>query len=222
MLKPEAGMGAPKNPEQDLEKAQEEKAPKNKTGQIRIMSASKDSNFEGSTIIKTEDAEGRITGYAIRQKENGSLEGNEIKYQPDGSIGATYQLHENDFAKLKQQGVLDSYEGALVAEKSKNVDDAKLAMLRMYMQGEKINPWQGRYPEDSLMKPAEEALKNLSPADQEKMATNFFNDTIGRDISNNKNAYIVYGVFKNTPFGQKFKQLEDDRLKKAGYAGFTL
>lgn len=220
MFKPEAGMGAPKTPEQDLEKAQKEQAPENKTEQIRIMGATKDS--KGSTIIKTEDAEGRVTGYAIRQKEDGSLEGNEIKYTPDGKTGAVYQLHEADFAKLKQQGILDSYEGALVAEKSKSVDDAKLAILRMYMQGEQFDPAWNKYPEDSLMNSAQEALKNLSSADQEKMATEFFNDTIGRNISNNTNAYKVYMMFKGTSFGQKFKQLEDTRLKEAGYAGFTL
>ncbi len=222
MFKPEAGMGAPKTPEQDSEKAQEEQAPENKAEQIRIVGATKDSNFEGSTIIKTEDAEGRVTGYAIRQKEDGSFEGNEIRYTPDGEVGPVYQLHEADFAKLKQQGVLDSYEGTLVAEKSRNVDDAKLAMLRMYMQGEQFDPAWNKYPEDSLMNSAQEALKNLSSADQEKMATEFFNDTIGRNISNNKNAYKVYMMFKGTSFGQKFQQLEDARLKEAGYAGFTL
>ena len=72
------------------------------------------------------------------------------------------------------------------------------------------------------MNSAQEALKNLSSADQEKMATEFFNDTIGRNISNNTNAYKVYMMFKGTSFGQKFKQLEDTRLKEAGYAGFTL
>jgi hypothetical protein len=208
------GMYTPKTFEQDLEKAKEE--------QIRIMGVTKDSNFEGSTIIKTENAEGRVIGYAIRQKEDGGLEGNKINYTPEGETGAVYQLYEADFVKLKQQGVLDSYEGALSAEKSKNVDNAKLAMLSMYMQGEQFDPAWNKYPEDSLIDSAQEALESLSSPDQEKMAIEFFNDTIGRDISNNKNAYKVYMMFKGTAFGQKFKQLEDARLKEAGFSGFTL
>lgn len=211
-----------KAPGQDLGNVEDDKKQEEKSGKIKIMGATRDPDFEGSTIIKTEGVDGRIIGYAIRKNKEGELEGNEIRYQPDGSIGATYQLHEGDFGKLREQGVLSSYEGALVAEKSKSIDNAKIAMLTMYMKGETFDPWWNKSPEDSLMNPAQEALKNLSPADQEKMASDFFNDTIGRNISNNKNAYKVYAMFKSTPFGQKFKQLEDTRLKEAGYSGFTL
>ncbi len=217
------GAGAFKMPVQPQDNVDEKQKLENKTDKIKVIGARKDANFEGSTIIKTEDAEGRITEYAIRKKENGELEGNEIRYQSDGSTGPVYQLHESDFDKLKQQGVLDSYEGALAAEGSKKINDAKNAIWRIYKEGDKVNPSWGKMPEDSLMNPAKEALENLSPADQEKVATDFFNDTIGKNISNNKDAYSVYGVFKNTPFGQKFKQLEDKRLKEAEFtSGFTL
>lgn len=214
-------MNNTKNQEQDSENAPKEQTPKNKAEQIIIIGTSKDPNFEGAIIIKIQDTEGHITGYAIRKKEDGSLEGNKISYTPDWKIGSVYQLYEADFAKLKQQGVLDSYESVLVAEKSKKIDNAKVAMLRMYLQGDKFDSINNIYPEESLMNSVEEALNCLNSTDQEKMATEFFNDTIGERIGNNRNAYKVYFIFKNTAFGQKFQQLEDERLKKAGYVGFN-
>lgn len=190
---------------------------------IRIMGASKDANFGGSTIIKTEDEKGMIIGYAIRKNAEGELEGNKIGYMLDGSIGTTYQLHDSDFENLKQMGVLDSYEGALANESLEKINEAKISMLRLYNEGDKFNPWSGTWPSNELMSPAEKALEGMGQKDQEQVASDFFDATIGRSILNNKNAYMAYGLFSKTPFGQKFRQLEDDRLKAAGFsAGFTL
>lgn len=75
-----------------------------------IVGVTRDRNFEGSVIVKTEDEEGRMTGYAIRKNSHGDWEGNKIRYMKDGSIGPVYQLHEADFSKLGEQGILDSYE----------------------------------------------------------------------------------------------------------------
>jgi hypothetical protein len=75
-----------------------------------IIGVTKDTNFEGSLIVKTEDEEGRITGYAIRKDDRGNWGGNEIRYMKDSSMGPVYQLHESDFAKLRQEGILDAYE----------------------------------------------------------------------------------------------------------------
>lgn len=77
---------------------------------LNIIAVTKDHNFEGSVIVKTEDEEGQITGYALRKNSQGDWEGNEIRYMKDGSIGSVYQLHEKDFSKLGDQGVLASYE----------------------------------------------------------------------------------------------------------------
>lgn len=75
-----------------------------------IVGVTRDRNFEGSVIVKTEDKEGRVTGYALRKNSHGVWEGNEIKYMKDGSIGPVYQLHDADFSKLGEQGILDSYD----------------------------------------------------------------------------------------------------------------
>lgn len=67
------------------------------------------------------------------------------------------------------------------------------------------------------------ALKEFDFQTQEKIGKDFFDRTIGQNISNNRNAYEVYLVFKRTTFGKKFAELEDARLKEAGYEeGFKL
>jgi len=203
-------------------KVEEKEVSKDKTEKIRTIGVTKDPDFEGSIIIKTEDADGRITGYAIRKNKDGGLEGNEIRYQSDGSKGPVYQLHETDFDKLREQGVLGSYERAVDTEESKKINDVGASLFRLFMEGDKIDPTWGK-DSSSLIDPVRETLKNLSDGDQEKAAIGFFDSTIGRNISNNRYAYNVYRHFKGTTFGKKFGQLEDERLKKAGYAsGFIL
>ncbi|KKW05340.1 MAG: hypothetical protein UY41_C0055G0003 [Candidatus Moranbacteria bacterium GW2011_GWE1_49_15] len=102
---------------------QQEKTMEKRQSQIEkanIMEVAKDPNFEGSIIIKTKDEQGRIVGYAIRKNSQGNLEGNKIGYMTNGphhgSIGTVYQLHEADFNKLAQNGILEAYEKALAQE----------------------------------------------------------------------------------------------------------
>ncbi|KKU52181.1 MAG: hypothetical protein UX75_C0055G0003 [Candidatus Moranbacteria bacterium GW2011_GWE2_47_10] len=106
---------------------QQEKTMEKRQSQIEkanIMEVAKDPNFEGSIIIKTKDEQGRIVGYAIRKNSQGNLEGNKIGYMTNGphhgSIGTVYQLHEADFLKLAQNGVLNAYENALALEKGES------------------------------------------------------------------------------------------------------
>jgi hypothetical protein len=217
----EINMGVPTTPDQKKDDDTEQQNPESKAEKTRITGATKDSDFEDSIIIKTEK-DGQIIGYAIRKNKDGNLEGNEIRYQPDGSKGPVYQLYESDFNKLRQQGVLDAYEHALTIDGAKKINDAKLAVFRIYMEGDKIDPSWGKALDANLMDPVKTAFENLSDADQEQVAADFFNETIGQDISNNKHAYHVYRHLKGTAFARKFHQLEDERLKNAGYGGFTL
>ncbi|MDP1884422.1 MAG: hypothetical protein Q8L10_03550 [Candidatus Moranbacteria bacterium] len=87
---------------------------KSQSEKASIVGITRDRNFKGSVIVKTENEEGRITGYALRKNSNGDWEGNEIRYMKDGSIGPVYQLHEADFSKLGEQGIFDSYESMSV------------------------------------------------------------------------------------------------------------
>ncbi len=66
-------------------------------------------------------------------------------------------------------------------------------------------------------------LKEFSDQDQQKLAKDFYEDTIGQNIQNNENAYNIYMAMRGTTFAKKFKELEDTRLKEAGYSsGFIL
>ena len=60
----------------------------------------------------------------------------------------------------------------------------------------------------------EEAIDKLDQKSQEKLGEEFFNETIGQNIMNNKGAYEVYRSFKKSGFTDKFHQLEDSRLKE--------
>ncbi|MEI8344100.1 MAG: hypothetical protein WCF93_04080 [Candidatus Moraniibacteriota bacterium] len=75
-----------------------------------IVGAVKDKNFEGSVIVKTQDAEGRVIGYALRKNSKGELEGNKIGYMKDGSVGWVQQIHESGLVELEENGVLEKYE----------------------------------------------------------------------------------------------------------------
>lgn len=99
--------------------------PTKNTEKAKIIGVTRDHNFEGSVIVKTEDEEGRITGYALRKNSQEDWEGNEIRYMKDGSIGPVYQLHEKDFSKLGEQGILASYE-SMPAMKERTIENPKI------------------------------------------------------------------------------------------------
>src|SRR3989344_1601787 len=58
--------------------------------------------------------------------------------------------------------------------------------------------------------------------DQKALADDFFENTIVKDFTSNKQAYKVYRELKGTEFAQRFKELESERLKKAGFGEFRL
>ena len=73
-----------------------------------------------------------------------------------------------------------------------------------------------------LMAKSENILDGLDNDEQEQLAKEFFDETIGKNILNIPKSYQVYREFKGTAFAKKYAELEDARLKRAGYAGFTL
>ncbi|HHD92156.1 MAG TPA: hypothetical protein ENL06_00850 [Candidatus Portnoybacteria bacterium] len=101
-----------------------------KPEKANIVGITKDPNFEGSIIIKTKNKEGKIVGYALRKNSHGDWEGNEIVYMPDGEVGPTYQLDETDFSKLREQGVLASYEN-IPTMKERTIEKPELLSGKM-------------------------------------------------------------------------------------------
>jgi hypothetical protein len=71
---------------------------------------------------------------------------------------------------------------------------------------------------------AKETMASLPPSEQESLADSFFDNTFSDGLSSGKlrGAYNVYVGLKGTPFSSRFAQREDQRLKEAGSAGFTL
>ncbi len=62
----------------------------------------KDDSFPGFIIVR----EGNI-GYALRKNPSGNIEGNQIHYLEDCSVGAVYKLHAPQLEELTQRGVVD-------------------------------------------------------------------------------------------------------------------
>ncbi|KKR19015.1 MAG: hypothetical protein UT48_C0038G0002 [Parcubacteria group bacterium GW2011_GWE2_39_37] len=85
---------------------------------LNKTSIARDRNFEGSIIVKTKSEDGQTVGYAIRRDSHGNLEGNKIGYMPNGSTGPVYQLHQSDFDRLAEEGILEAYDHALSEEES--------------------------------------------------------------------------------------------------------
>jgi hypothetical protein len=189
-----------------------------------IIGTSKDENFPGSTVFKVQDPDGKIKGYAIRTKEDGTFEGNDISYKPDGSMGTVQKLNEVDLAKLQQQGVIDEYKKQKNIESIKKMDEGKIKLMGLFLKGEHINPTYGITDNvaQMLVSDTKNYMNSLSPTEQENLAQEFYDSSIGKAPENNRDAYYVYLNFKGTPFGNKFSQLENQRLKEAGAGEFKL
>ena len=171
-------------------------------------------NFPGSVILKKPDG----THFAVRKTEDG-WEGNSFKLMPDGTIGATYQERDIEPGLIKEAGAQ--------IEKGNNekLNVFKQEAMALYRKG----GYQGQAFNNFSGQPSQEAtsfkkkLIELPEQEQQKIAESFFGDTIGQSISNNGNAYLVYMATKGTAFARKFTEMEDARLKSAGYSGgFTL
>lgn len=191
--------------------------------QLSFVKAYEDSNFPGSLIMKVRKGENTI-GYALRDNGRGGLEGNEIQFTADGKIGATYQLHEKDIEELRAAGVIDYYQAEVErkakAEEGKLLDEAEVTLTRIQLDSW-IDPFNSYDPKNAKVVDALAAVGKLNDAQQEKLAERFFAQAIIKQFDT-KGAYRPYGCLKGTAFSNKFRELEDARLKKAGYGGFIL
>jgi len=181
----------------------------------RIISAGRDEDFPGSTIFKTQDAEGKIKGYAIRTKEDGSIEGNEIGFSPDGSEKTSIQkLNESNIEMLRDKGLLEKFESIKKAEQekleaskraemAKKMDDTKTWLQRLYLQG--TNPYVVQQAEPNEKMYIDEAIKSLkvfSDTDQISLAEDF----VKTNSSLEKLHYVMIKL-NGTAFGKKLAEL---------------
>lgn len=200
---------APATTEQEADKKEQE--PK------RVESVSfDDAQFEGSVVVRVE---GNV-GYAIRKMPDGRLEGNEVRYMESGDVGPIYQMHESDFSNPELAEVVNAAKEAMENREGTETGALLGKLFRAAESGE-LDPSWGRTSKE-LEASRGELKQLLATADQRAIAEHFFNETIGRDIGNNKAAYHVYQYLKGTEFAERFHELEDERLKAAGYQGFSL
>ena len=137
-------------------------------------------------------------------------------------------MSEEQFEKAVENPVLvandnlrkavEKYKGTV--ENEKLYDEAN-HLLKNLFDARGLDPFWGAVPKE-----CEDAANRLreifKTLDQAALAQKFFDDTIGRRIDNNKQAYMVYGLLKGTAFANKFKELESARLKRAGYSELTI
>lgn len=65
-------------------------------------------------------------------------------------------------------------------------------------------------------------LSMLSGSEQRAAAERFFSSTVGENVDVARKAYNVYMMLRGSEFANRFKELEDARLRSAGFGGFKL
>jgi hypothetical protein len=208
------GGGMPKTPDQESQGAKPIAENKPNISESTILGTSKDENFPGSTIFKIQRPDGKIKGYAIRIKEDGTFEGNEINYQPDGSMGTVQRLNEADLERIRQEGVLDKFQSIKSAEEAhlesqrkieqtKKLDNANIWSNRLFLQGK--NPYityQLEPNEQMYIDEAVKALQALSDDEQASLAEAFL-----KDHDRSEKFHYVMVKLGNTAFGKKLAEL---------------
>lgn len=117
--------------------------------------------------------------------------------------------------KMQGGGTESSQENVSLSAEAKRVGES---LMHLFAIAERAV-----YQRDPELQATGIAIRNLDEQTQEKLGQDFFDNTIGQRIDNNRNAYELYlNCFKGTALGRKFASLEDARLKNAGYGGFTL
>ncbi len=192
-------------------------------GGVRFLSSeSNNANFPWKIVIHTEE-NGRKISYALSQDAHGKISWNKITYLAwTDTVWAVYQLHEDDIRELKDQKLLDHFQDALRKSEREHLDSVKQQLMRLFIDGERYNPFWGRYPEGLDLREFRGIIGGLSETTQRELAQYFFDQTIGEHISNNWKAYMVYGLLKGTTFGQEFQRRENERLIDAGSWPFIL
>jgi hypothetical protein len=147
----------------------------------------------------------------------------EAKAQRDAEQAEQMRLQkENDsqeaaalLAKMQGGTVESQQEDVSLSAEAQGVEGT---LMRLFTHAELAG-----FDRDPELNSVRAAIGALDEQTQEKLGQDFFDNTIGQYIGNNRNAYKVYQrCFKGTALGRKFAGLEDARLKASGYPGFTL
>jgi hypothetical protein len=198
------GEGTKKIPDQETQQAKPAAENRQNVPETTILGTAKDEEFPGSIVVKTKNAEGNIVGYAMRTKEDGTIEGNEINYQPDGSTGTVQRLNEADLARLQQQGILGEFQSIKKIEQTKKNDNANIWLQRLFLQGK--NPYmayQTESNEQMYIDEATKALQALSDSEQISLA-----ETFSKEHDRSEKFHYVMIKMNGTVFGKKLAELQ--------------
>jgi hypothetical protein len=159
-----------------------------------------------------EDEAGPLDGYtAEEQAADAAL------YRVNSELPQTEMLVETE-----PVATTEVVAEAVGAESNAEDTETVLGYLNnLYTEAKNVREY-GGVINSNLVSETRGMLEGLSETAQEQAADKFFDSTIGKDISTNRDAYIIYASFRGTAFSNRFQQLEDSRLKSAGYSGFRL
>ncbi len=202
--------------------------------------------FPGYTIVskggeqyalkKNED--GTVEGFDFRVTVQGGIQKNEIGergmgwLKNNGGIAAFEEALANPqtpetpapeeaVVEAPTENAPETPEEAGAMEDTENtegIQNATVALGALYRLAYSIDPFGGdTKTAQAEIAAAKEALEALTEEEQGVVAESFFNSTIGESIANNGDVYKVCKTLSGTPFAEKVKQLESDRLESAGF-----
>jgi hypothetical protein len=158
--------------------------------------------------------------------EQGMPVSSEQEIKSEGGVEVENRNNTDQTGSTKQEyDKVHVPEGTKNKETEEKLNQAKNLLLNSFGNIEKTEV-RGNYHVQS--KETEATLDAIKGAlkdpdiDQGALADDFFENTIGKDFMNNRQAYKVYTELKGTEFAQRFKELESERLKKAGFGEFNL
>jgi len=169
---------------------------------------------------KMKEIEAKKSGLAGNKAETGTDE--KMAEQTKAQAEKDQKEYDKVLAKIK------GGQGTQEKADEKNIEKVNRvkALLRDAFQNIEKVEYKGNYARmaketTTTIETIREILKDNN-IDQKVLADDFFENTIGTNILFIPNAYKVYLELKGTEFAQRFKELEDRRLKEAGFGGFNL
>lgn len=170
---------------------------------------------------------GKINDDSISSKELFDLQ--ELMFRSQGSMDKETRDKIWEDIELIKKRRKEKYKSVVEGEKShEDAKEAKNLLKNLFndadsnTRGRSFNPFESGNVSEEQRESIDKLTNLFKSLDQTALAQEFFDDTIGKRIDNNKAAYMVYGLFKGTEFSSKFKELESARLKRAGFGEFTL
>jgi len=123
--------------------------------------------------------------------------------------------------KIQGSGTENSQTETSTAEKNtEKIQEIKASLMSLFNSAG-YNSWEEKSKGIGAI---EDEIDKLDQKSQEQLGEEFFNETIGKNYINNKEAYQVYQSLKESGVTKKFRELENARLKEwnPNGPGFTL